>query len=49
MKIFRHKKTGEIATYKDGIMTQGRCSVEVGREPNSEYWEEHCDIISKDA
>jgi hypothetical protein len=44
-RTFKHKKTGEIATYKDGIFKQGRFTVEIGVEPSSEYWEE---ILSKD-
>ena len=39
-KQFRHKKTGEIAYYKDGIFKQGRFAVEIGVEPSKEYWEE---------
>lgn len=45
MKKFRNKKTGEIATYKDGCFKKGNCVVEIGVEPSSEFWEE---IIEKD-
>ena len=44
-KTYKHKKTGETATYKDGIFKQGRFAVEIGVEPSSEYWEE---VIQKD-
>jgi hypothetical protein len=44
-RTFKHKKTGETATYKDGVFKQGRFTVEIGAEPSSEYWEE---ILSKD-
>ena len=40
MKTFKHRKTGEIATYKDGCFKQGSCVVEIGVEPSSEFWEE---------
>lgn len=39
-KTYRHKKTGEIAYYKDGIIKVGNCSVEIGVEPSSEFWVE---------
>ena len=42
---FKHKKTGEIAYYKDGVFKQGRFCVEIGVEPSSEFWEE---IVTKD-
>lgn len=38
MKIFKHKKTGEIATYKDGIITSGKISFHIGVEPSSDLW-----------
>ena len=38
-RIFKHKKTGETATYKDEIFKQGRFTVEIGVEPSSEFWE----------
>lgn len=44
-KTYKHKKTGELAYYKDGVFKQGRFAVEIGAEPSSEYWKE---IISKD-
>jgi hypothetical protein len=40
MKTFKHKKTGEIATYKDNVLTSSGFSVEIGVEPSSEFWEE---------
>ena len=45
MKTFKHKKTGEIATYKDGVLTSSGFSVEIGVEPSSEFWDE---ITKKD-
>lgn len=39
-KKLKHKKTGEIAYYKDGVLKQGQFSVEIGNEPSSEFWEE---------
>ena len=44
-RTFKHKKTGELATYKDGIFKQGRFTVEIGVEPSSEFWEE---VVTKD-
>jgi hypothetical protein len=44
MKTFKHKKTGEIATYKDGVFKQGRFCVEIGTEPSKEFWEEIIEI-----
>ena len=38
-KTYRHRKTGELAYYKDGIFKQNNCSVEIGVEPSSEFWE----------
>lgn len=37
---YKHKKTGEIATYKDGVLKSSRFCVEIGVEPSSEFWEE---------
>lgn len=37
---FKHKVTGEIGYYKDGIFKQGNCCVEIGVPPSSEFWEE---------
>lgn len=45
MKTYKHKKTGEIATYKDGILKSSGFSVEIGVEPSSNFWEE---IVEKD-
>lgn len=39
-RVFKHRKTGEIAYYKDGIFKSGNCSIEIGREPSSDIWEE---------
>ena len=39
-KILKHRKSGELAYYKDGIFKQGNCSVEIGVEPSSEFWVE---------
>ena len=39
-RTFKHKKTGELAYYKDGLFKQGRFCVEIGVEPSSEFWEE---------
>lgn len=39
-KVYKHKKTGQIAYYKDGIFKQNNCSVEIGVEPSSEFWTE---------
>jgi hypothetical protein len=44
-KKFKHKKTGEIATYKDGILKSSGFCVEIGVEPSSEFWEE---VVEKD-
>lgn len=45
MKTYKHKKTGETATYKDGVLKSSGFCVEIGVEPSSEYWEE---IVEKD-
>lgn len=39
-KVYKHKKTGQIAYYKDGIFKQNNCSVEIGVEPSKQFWEE---------
>ena len=39
-KVYKHKKTGEIITYKDGIIKSANCSIETGVEPSSEFWME---------
>lgn len=39
-KVYKHKKTGQIAYYKDGVFKQNNCSVEIGVEPSSEFWNE---------
>ena len=39
-KTYRHKKTGELAYYKDGVIKVENCSIEIGVEPSSEFWEE---------
>ena len=38
-KVFKHRKSGELAYYKDGVFKQNGCSVEIGVEPSSEFWE----------
>ena len=37
-KVFKNRKSGELAYYKDGIFKQNGCSVEIGVEPSSEFW-----------
>jgi hypothetical protein len=39
-KTYRHRKTGELAYYKDGVFKQGGYSIEIGVEPSSEFWTE---------
>ena len=39
-KVFKHRKSGELAYYKDGVFKQNGCSVEIGVEPSSEFWNE---------
>ena len=39
-KTYRHRKSGELAYYKDGMFRQGRCVMEIGVEPSSEFWNE---------
>lgn len=39
-KVYKHRKTGEFAYYKDGVFKQNNCSVEIGVEPSSEFWTE---------
>jgi len=38
-KKFKHKKTGETATYQDGILKSSGFCVELGVEPSSQFWE----------
>lgn len=38
-KKFKHRKTGEIITYKDGVIKSGTLALDMGCEPSSEYWE----------
>jgi hypothetical protein len=38
-KKFKHKKTGEIATYQDGVLKSSGFCVEIGVEPSSQFWE----------
>lgn len=40
MKTFKHRKTGEIAIYKDGVLKSSGFAVEIGIEPSNEFWEE---------
>lgn len=44
MKKYKHRKTGEIATYQDGILKSSGFCVEIGVEPSNEYWEEIVEI-----
>ena len=37
---FKHKKTGEIISYKEGVIKSGSFVFELGCEPSKEYWEE---------
>lgn len=39
-RIFKHKVTGEIATYHDGILQSAGISVELGNPPGSQFWDE---------
>ena len=39
-KKFKHRKTDEIITYKDGVIKSGTLALDMGCEPSSEYWEE---------
>lgn len=43
MKKFKHKNTGEIATYENGVLKSSGFCVEIGVEPSSEFWEEIVD------
>jgi hypothetical protein len=43
MKTYKHKKTGETMTYKDGLMMVDRCVIE--GKPDSDFWEE---VVEKD-
>lgn len=49
-KVFKNKKTGEIAYYKDGILKVDNCAVEIGHEPSLEFWGlvERGEVIGKD-
>lgn len=40
MKKYKHKKTGEIATYENGVLKSSGFCVEIGVEPSKEFWEE---------
>ena len=40
---FKHQKTGEIISYKDGVIKSGSFVLEIGCEPSKEYWEEMTD------
>lgn len=42
-KKYRHSKTGEIISYKDGVIKSGSFVFELGCEPSKEYWEEITD------
>ena len=47
-KTFKHRKTGEIATYEDGVLKSSGFCVELGVEPSAEFWEEVKEEIQKD-
>ena len=44
MKTFKNKKTGEIATYKDGVLKSNGFCVEIGVDPSTAIWEEMFNI-----
>lgn len=37
-KEFKHKVTGEIGYYKDGLFKQDKCVMHIGCEPSNEFW-----------
>jgi hypothetical protein len=39
-RVFKHRETGEICFYKDGVFKRGRTCVDIGHEPDNEFWEE---------
>lgn len=39
-KVYKHKNTGEIITYKNGVIKSANCSIETGVEPSKQFWEE---------
>jgi len=48
MKKFKHKQTGEIATYNDGVLKSSGFCVEIGVEPSDKYWEEIKEVVQKE-
>lgn len=40
IKTFKHKKTGEIITYEDGVIKSGTFVLDLGCEPSKDFWEE---------
>ena len=40
MKVFKHKRTGEIIKYEYGVLITPTTRIEIGVEPNNEIWEE---------
>lgn len=40
IKKFKHKKTGEIITYENGVIKSGTFVLDIGCEPSKEFWEE---------
>lgn len=40
MRKFKHRKTGEIIGYQDGVVESGSFRLDMGCEPSSEFWEE---------
>lgn len=39
-KVYKHKKTGQIAYYKDGVIKSANFSIETGVEPSKQFWKE---------
>lgn len=39
-RIFKHKESGEIAYFKDGLFKRGNIVIDLAELPSSEYWEE---------
>lgn len=39
-RIFKHKESGEIAYFKDGLFKRSNIVIDLAELPSSEYWEE---------
>jgi hypothetical protein len=39
-RVFKHRETEEIAYYKEGVFKRGRICLDIGHEPDNEFWEE---------